>query len=54
VLQGYDETTSLAMSLSSATDLTEGHIDAEAANGVHWGGLVGADRHFVALPQVGA
>jgi hypothetical protein len=37
VLRGSDETSSLAVSLSSATDLIKGCIDAVASNEVHWG-----------------
>jgi hypothetical protein len=37
VLKGSDITSSLVVSLSTVADLIEGHVDATAANGVHWG-----------------
>jgi hypothetical protein len=37
VLKGSHKTSPLVASLSSATDLIEGLIDAAATNGGHWG-----------------
>jgi hypothetical protein len=48
VLKGSDGTSSLAVLLSSAVDLIEGHIDAVAINGAPLGGLIGAEHHLVA------
>jgi hypothetical protein len=37
VLKRFDKTSSLVVSLSSATDLIEGHVNAVAANEAYWG-----------------
>jgi hypothetical protein len=53
VLKRADGPSSLAASLSSATELFEDHIDARTANGVRWGTrsmLVAALSHF---PELG-
>jgi hypothetical protein len=52
VLKGSNEASSLAVSLSSATDLIEGCVNVEAANGVYWGAqlaLTAALSHFPEL-----
>jgi hypothetical protein len=52
VLKGSNEVSSLVASLSSATDLNKGRVDAAAANGVHWGArlvLHAALSHFPEL-----
>jgi hypothetical protein len=53
VLESADETSSLAVSLSSVAELLEGCIDFTAANRVRWGTqsvLVAALLHF---PELG-
>jgi hypothetical protein len=54
VLQRSSEAPSLAAALFSTTNLIEGHADAVATNGVHWGGPAGANHCIVTLPQAGA
>jgi hypothetical protein len=52
VLERYDETPSLAVALSSSTEQIEGHVDAAATNGVHWGArlaLTAIVSHFPEL-----
>jgi hypothetical protein len=52
VLESADETSSLAVSLSSVAELLEGGIDFTAANRVCWGtqsALVAALLHFLEL-----
>jgi predicted metal-dependent hydrolase len=52
VLKRSDEASSVAALLSSTADLIEGHIDAVATNGAHWGArlaLIAALSHFPKL-----
>jgi hypothetical protein len=52
VLEKADETSSLAVALSSVAELIEDCIDTTAANGVHWGTrsmLAFALSHFLEL-----
>jgi hypothetical protein len=51
VLNRFDKASSLAATLSSTMDLIEGHVDAVATSGVHWGGstLITVLTHFPEL-----
>jgi hypothetical protein len=49
VLDRADGPSSMAVSLSTAAELLEGHVDTTIANGVYWGtrsALVAALSHF--------
>jgi hypothetical protein len=49
VLDKADGPSSMAVSLSTAAELLEGHVDTTIANGVYWGtrsALVAALSHF--------
>jgi hypothetical protein len=52
VLKGSDEASSLAVSLSLATDLIEGHVNATATSGVHWGAQLALTTALSHLPEL--
>jgi hypothetical protein len=52
VLKGFDKTSPLVASLSSATDLIEGLIDAAATNGGHWGARMALTAALSQFPQL--
>jgi hypothetical protein len=52
VLKRFDKTSSLAVSLSSATDLIEGHVNAAAANEAHWGARLALIATLSQFPEL--
>jgi hypothetical protein len=53
VLGGSDETSSLAVSLSSVVDSIEGRVDVLAANGVHLGARLALAASLSHFPKLG-
>jgi hypothetical protein len=53
VLERVNGSSSLAVSLYSATELLEGRIDASATNGVHWGTRSALAANLSHFPELG-